>query len=871
MLDYQAVIKSDTATSLLNVSIFKYKIEFICWEVGLFMSRRNYFEILDLDFDPPESDERSIEKAIEKWEMNLQDMLANEANVSKRNILNTELELYSDIVNIMNDKKKRNTEARELKLYRVAQLEKLIDIMLVGRLGTPEVTNAMIRNVSLKLKLSTETVEGTYINKGFVIQKKVELIKLNDYFLTTVINDEINMLIKKFNSIVIPGYPWTSKVHDLFDLACFYSGGSDSDLTNFKHKRTKEIYNIMEAGAINFATEMSGRGHIFSDLFTKGTTQIFNSESNRKKYERSIEREKLKSFFAMLKSAPEEFKRDKYFAESCIKTIQKSFVDFNLSLALYNNEAGLTHEPYEPIEAVIHVTCPSCKASMEFGTSKEAENGKCAVCGTKLYVTCPKCDKKVPAFADWCSCGFHISEMKFFDEYYKAAELALKEMNLLEAQRQFANAQNAYPKNPKLITLNKLIKDETDKYEKPLNELKSLMESGKYCSAQKLIDTISTSMPQLNLDTQRKLINDKLSDAKKMMPHLSLPTSVRANRCVEILESVKDYQPAIDVLKTCPPNAPLNLHGTVKTGNGLVCSLTWNVSGDKGISYCVVRKKNGVPQRYSDGDVLSFDISTTEFNDKSIQPGISYGYSVFAYRQGVYSNPATYVVENFSDLDSKSVRAIADNGVCRFSWILPENCIGVRILKGFNSIPSYIPDSNCSVIAEQAITHFEDNAVENDKNYGYRLQCVYLYNNSFKYSQGYTLILKPEPPPTAVKNVTTKLEGRTVIVKWSNPDTKPRTVIIKEVSFEIVHDMIGQIIPVSDINSVMGNGKTYSNIVSTVQRCQFDIPQNTSLSLAIIVLSGTKGIISEVVRVSSVEKCEINKKETSVLYRSYLI
>ena len=137
----------------------------------------------------------------------------------------------------------------------------------------------------------------------------------------------------------------------------------------------------MESWAAQFASDMSTQGHLLADLFTAGTTQVFNTEANRKKYDQSLEREKMKEFFTLLKSAPEDFKKDRYFAESCIRTIQKSFPDYNLALALYNQEAGLIQDPYEPLEALIHLTCGSCKTPAEFRTREDAERGKCAVCG----------------------------------------------------------------------------------------------------------------------------------------------------------------------------------------------------------------------------------------------------------------------------------------------------------------------------------------------------------------------------------------------------------------------------------------------------------------------------------------------------------
>lgn len=830
------------------------------------MERRNYFEMLGLDFDPPEKNERKIQQAIAAWKKRTEDMLANETIATRRSTLSAELDLYDNILETLKENKTRNAEARELKEQRVSQLEKLIDIMLAGQSGTPEVTNAQIRNVHLKLKISTKTIEDTYVKKGFIIQKREKAINLNEAFLTTVVAGNISTKVEQLRAMSIPKYPWTPKVYDLFNLACFFSGGTESDTTSFRRKRTTELYSIMETGAAQLASDMSVQGHLLADLFTAGTTQVFDSEANRKKYEQSLEREKLKGFFALLKSAPDDFKKDRYFAESCIKTIQKSFPDFNLSLALYNQEAGLMQDPYEPIEALIHVTCGACKTPMEFRTHEEAENGKCAVCGAALYVTCPnpKCHKKVPAYADWCSCGFHISEMQFFDEYFNAAQFAFKEMDLPEARKQLVNAENAYPGHPKLASLKKQIQDETDKYQKPLNEMQSLIEAGKYYTAQKMLGTISASMPQLKLEVQRKSITEKLSEAQRMMPATNLSASVRANRCVEILELVKDYQPAMDMLALCQPNTPANLHGAISSGESLTCTLTWSATGDKGVSYCIVRKINGVPQRHSDGDMLASNVNTMEYRDSSIQPGISYGYAVFAQRHGIYSDPVTCVVEKFSELDTKRVRAVADNGVCRFSWVLPTNCIGVRILRSINATPSEVPSANCTVVTERASANFDDTAVTNNKTYGYRLQCVYPYGNGFRYSEGYTVMLTPEQPPVAIKNVTARTEGRTVYVRWNTPDTTQRSVIIREVSSTSVSNMIGQIIPASDINSILGNGRTYANTTSSTQQCQFDIPANTSIALAVVIVAGSKGIISEVICVSSVEKCEINKAETRI-------
>ena len=457
-----------------------------------------------------------------------------------------------------------------------------------------------------------------------------------------------------------------------------------------------------------------------------------------------------------------------------------------------------------------------------------------------------------------------ISEMQFFDEYIKAAEFALKEMDLGEASKQYANAENAFPGHPKLSALSQRIKAERDKYDRPLNELKALIAARMFSKAQTLLGILSASMPQLKLDSQKKVIDEKMAEVKRLMPVGSSSPVDKANRCVEILQIVEDYQPAIDVLISTRPRKPLNLSAGVMGTSSLTCTLSWNATGDKGVKYQVVRKKNGIPQRQADGEVLATDIGDLSYKDTSLQPGISYGYAVFACRRNVFSDPSTCEIANFSELDTKHLRTSAENGVCRFSWVLPPNCIGVRILRSTNAIPSENPSSGSTVVTAKVSANFDDAGVSNNNTYGYRLQCVYPYESSFRYSQGVTVMLTPEQPPVALRSITSRIEGRLVTIRWNSPDNAQRSVLIREVSSNAANSLIGQVIPASDINSMIGTGRTYANTMSTSMQAQFEIPPNMSVALAVICVAGSKGIISDIVRVSSVEKCEIDKKQTRI-------
>ncbi len=832
------------------------------------MARRNYFEILKLAFDPVESRDKKIQQAIEKWKKETSDNLANESNDFRKSQLREELALEKDMEATLKDKNRRKEEANALKEQRIEQLEKLIDILLSGQSGTPEVNRAQIDRVKEKLGLSDTTIQSVYEKKGFTV-KKPEASKVKDAFLTKTVADNISREIVQFRqlSAKTPGdkYKWAENVSDLFDLAFYCSEGNKSDAAGFRKKKTTDLHSIMEAISVDYSRALAGPEKSLATLGSAGKSQVFNTEVNRKRYEQTLEREKLKEFFALLKSAPEVFKKDPYFADNCIKRIQEHFPDFKLALDLYNDEAGLKNDPYEPIEAFIHVTCASCGTSLKFRTREEAEKVGCTVCDAKLYVACPECHKNAPAAADWCACGFRISEMRFFDEYFKAAQAALKEMDLTEAQKQLDNAKNAHPGHSGLSELEKQIQTASDKYQQPLKELNALIEAGNFCAAQKRLDALAVSMPKLKLDGQRRLISNKIAEARGMMPGPNLPESEKVNRCVAILENVKDYQPAIEMIRQYKPGAPVNLHGVTSSKGPLTYTLTWNSAKDRGVSYSVVRKKNGIPQSCFDGDMLVRDLNGLEYKDTSIEPGIRYGYAVFAHRAGACSAPATCEFVKYSELDKSHFHAEADYGACRFSWVLPKNCNGVRILRCTNAIPSEYPSANCTIVAEQAFADYEDKNLSNNTTYGYRLQCMYRYGDGFRYSEGITEMLTPEQPPAALKDVTVKTEGNTVYVRWTSDNTTKGSVFVQQVTSSSVNSKVGQVLSATQINSILGNGKKYATTPASARECQFKIPPYTTMRLAVVINSGTKCVISEVVQVSNIEKSEISEAGTRIL------
>ena len=79
-----------------------------------------------------------------------------------------------------------------------------------------------------------------------------------------------------------------------------------------------------------------------------------------------------------------------------------------------------------------------------------------------------------------------------------------------------------------------------------------------------------------------------------------------------------------------------------------------------------------------------------------------------------------------------------------------------------------------------------------------------------------------------------------------------------------VGSLVGKSFPADRLDALLGNGKFYASADSSAQQCQFDLLPNVSVVLAIIVGSRSTAVVSDVVRVSSVEKCEIDRAETRI-------
>ena len=760
-----------------------------------------------------------------------------------------------------------------------------------------------MKRIREKLKLNLPTIEAVYKELDFEVKppKTSQSVtsKLNEFFLADSLMDELQKNFEIFQTVPdSKNYPWSDKVHDLYELAYYIENESEPSPDFYRRRDTQDLCEIFVNESKKVAQPISAWQSIKA-LLNLAQTQVFNTSENRFKYDHSLKLEVLRDFFDKLKNAPEVFKRDNYFANNCINKIRRTFPNFlnyELSAAIYNKAAGLLKDPYESVddtgELFFSVTCANCGAFESFRTREEAERAHCKICGENFYIECPKCGKKNPAVAERCAnCNFSLSELRRYDDYILQANSIL---DLVEHARTMDDGVNKVVAEViKILAKAKLAKPEAMDLKK-----------------------IEWRINKIAAEFKKR---DLIKWAESKMPSLSTHPDKAVSDCVEILRKIKDYKPAIERLRLIKPKKPLSISATIQESSSqspsskvsgaailskisvnaksagvanatsnLTCTISWQPDNDLEIFYTVIRKTDGIPQNYRDGDIIVENTDKLEVIDPNFKPGVFYGYAVFATRRGSISSPTTCTAVHYSDIEERKFIAKTEDGHCKFIWKLPaENCLGVRISRSDSA-------GNSVVVADCVQSPFVDRLVKNRKQYQYHLQCVY-YNaeessanrekffaeagkenfnrvwkvtRTFKYSRGISVTLTPERPPQVLKNLHYNVTRSHVTFRWQSTgefaiwfkEIKPQKAAKKNF---LPNLQAGKIFDLDKIDELLGSGLVYKRAESSDQFCEFEINDDIT-KIAVISATRTAGIVTEFVTVANLEPCEIDKDNTQI-------
>jgi len=400
------------------------------------MGDYDFFDLTGLVFDPPEKTGKKVHAAIDKAKEELNMMLnTSTLQLERDEIIRKRAFLESTLSTIFNNDGKLTEVYENLaKVKTKKEMENLTAVVsLLKQSGSRKTTNGAIRIHQEKSKLSKEHVEEVFRIVGFTISE-IDPLKDMPKFPTNVdkIHAELESLRKTRDQN--PNGADLTLATDLYAFAA-YLVGEPKKAAEFRGKSTPELEALFATYTKENATRSDNLGRLCLSLATAGRSFVFDSEKNRQAYENYLRYKDpvLTQLFNSMRRLPKSDLMDPKFAEECIRQISSVFGSYEISLAIYNREAGLRDEPYIPVKAVFRIKCHHCQNLVDFTDVSEAQKiNKCSNCGKALYKQCKKCNKSVLDFFDKCpECDFLFANIEVFDKYLTAAEQALRDLRKL--------------------------------------------------------------------------------------------------------------------------------------------------------------------------------------------------------------------------------------------------------------------------------------------------------------------------------------------------------------------------------------------------------------------------------------------------------
>lgn len=794
----------------------------------------NIFDLTGLPFDPPEKSAKKVKLIIEKKIKEIGTLLGSTNQQIEREEKTKQLSFLKESLEkiLTEDGKKLNeSEYMAMASHRVdTEMKKLKSTaFLMSQSGSRVISNGTIRFQRRERKLSEEHVKEVFTSLGFSIVD-IDPLGALPKFPTNAERTLSEIIALSKTKDPNPAGADTSLVTDLYAFAA-YLKGEPENAALYRSKTTSELIEIFDTHAKKFAMRNDNLGKMCASLSTDAKKYVFNSEDNRKAYEDFLKYKSpsLSELFESMRGASREDLLNARFAEPCIKRISEVFGDYEASLAIYNKEAGLKDDPYIPSRPVYHIKCDYCGQISEFASEIEAQRvNQCTNCKKELFKKCSKCSKVIPVSKEKCPhCGFVFAGAALFGKYYRAAEDALRKSDFESARRHLYDAQTADPSESQRINqLKAKIEDEEKKYSQPIQKLRELIAGKMFSAAEKALYQTIKQYPALNVSSYETQIRDALSRANsRFEASKRLQQNRQADECVAILRECSDHQASQDFLRTHPPAPCKSMDIHADTQNGVI-TVSWSALEETGVYYRL-EKTTGTTAAGHGCEVLQEQTSQTSYRDKSVRPGQTYTYTVYAVRFGTASAPVSRQAALYTDV--RNFHVVQNRSCIRLTWDAPENSIGAKITRFISG--------KATVLTKSAYGSYEDNNIQYGIAYTYKIEANY---SDSKCSPGIESVITPLLIVDSFKIKAAQVKDNIYKISWDirQPDVDLRIHVNKK----LIHEC-----------------------KSNTGQAQIKFPMETFNTVCVMAYSGGTWVESDnTVQINTYTSCSIDKDRTEL-------
>lgn len=731
--------------------------------------RPNFFILLGLspheEWNLAKFDTCIKQKQVE-WTRQSTKSIGQRASQARRN-----LELLTQIRDVMDDEKKRAQESKEA----VALL-------------------ASEQTVRLE---SFETQLNLFNEKEFADPKEVEALtnEFQDILSPQDIRRRITIPVHTANPVARPTLDSTTAktiaerldalhLSSLYQLLG-YSEGAERASARVLLRKAEELYQTVSQSAIKdqqntYKSELTGHAKV-----------IFSSEEKRKQYDESLSQEK---FVQLLQVIEESIKFSLHKEVNQVQT--ELFLD-NAQKAGWNRQEALRKLRDYALSHGWLVYVPqngTSKPKISCGNCRELNDiteNFCTVCHQELFLACPDCGQRVSCEHNACGkCGFPVGNRYLVDAQLKEIQDALSKKDVFKAQKLLEDIKLCW-KTKKPDQRTRKIEDVQQKIQQLNQEAQRTLAHVQHLQDQKkLFETkrFLSSSEAVILSNKQQLLNalqTDISQAQNMLRQAFMTGRSRDEQihfCKQALLLCDDYQEARNLLATLPPEEPQQLQAKPRD---TIVSLSWNASATSNVSYTVVRRPFVQPHSPKDGVVLA-TVTGLTYEDSHPDIGIPLYYAVFAEHVQVTSHQAATLSSPVLLLeDVAQVQVEVNNQQVKLSWLMPKHAASVAIVRKDRLRPQDVHDGILVAECEPGQTSIVDRQVQNEQVYYYALFARFKnHEGRLVTAPGVRLRAIPEAPPEFIHSLHihvrqgTSLTEREIQLSWT-PPSKGDALIIK--------------------------------------------------------------------------------------------
>lgn len=695
----------------------------------------NYFILLELPFDPPESDTNKINEAIAKKQAQWS---RDQSNPVKKAKASEYLAALADIKKVMLDPGTRKQEASKAKQIKESKAKDLETKLKLYRAKSDELSERDLKQLLKVFGAFGFTIDE--IKKKFGSgNKPKEIIDPSEVLDKTQARNVQNFMqqldMKEKTLYDFLGIAPTASCNQLCDTA-----------DSMKRK-------ILAKG------DKTGRDNAVQSLCGLCVV-IFKDVASKRKYDNYVNLTKYKSVneavdeLALSNQKRIEPKMKESLIDIAVGQYHLSVSDASIYINHYCEYMGYAL----PENKII---CGLCGAENPAGTTN------CVKCGKPLIILCPACSAENNNSAKTCAkCGFDLTKMDKAVELLRQAKQKYAEKALEEAERLVKEAKAYWPNHADILSLEKTIQDDFITRKDTIAAIMKDIQDKRMYAAQTKIDQAKASGFSLEPSIANKVTTTIQEVESQLVAMRNASGDNAFTIAMKLTELITDSDELNQSVKKFPPDE-VSKFTSMRVGDTI--TLTWKPSSSIGdLSYIVVRKDNTYPNGPTDGTVV-YSGKELSYTDSSIPKNTVIYYAIFVVRIGVYSK-ATRLDDGVAIVEKvTNLKAIGGDKMVTLSWEKAPTVTEIRLYK-YCGYERPQDDSAYETVPCTRLDGILINELTNGSSYWFAISAGHTLNGKTYFSEKVYVSAVPQKPAKPLQNFSIQLIDEVFQAKWSQSE-----------------------------------------------------------------------------------------------------